>query len=79
MNYSQRPGMVRVDFFKPSGKWKETVAMDMSGVYDFDLIHDAVRTALRNNFGDGVEAFKGLTMVILEPYHKNAHPILMVL
>ena len=32
-NYSDREGSVRIDFFKESGKWSETEAVDMEGFY----------------------------------------------
>ena len=37
-HYSNRPGNVRVDFFKPSGKWYTTVEMNMEDYYDEPLI-----------------------------------------
>lgn len=32
-NYSDNDGSVRIDFFRPSGKWITTEAVDMQGFY----------------------------------------------
>jgi hypothetical protein len=81
-NYSENPGMVRVDYFKPSGKWYMTEAIDMSPAWDTPDIFDAVRHSLNyawvaNHNGRG-DAWHQFTVVILEPYHKNAYPIMIV-
>ena len=74
-HYSNNPGMVRVDYFKASGKWYMTEAVDMSNYWDGSLfIHDAVRLALQH---EGLWK-PHFTMVILEPYHENAYPIMFV-
>ena len=33
-HYNDNPGVVRVDYFKPSGKWYMTEAHDMSDYWD---------------------------------------------
>lgn len=51
-HFSLNPGHVRVDQFKPGGKWYQTFQIDMSNYYDGrpgepgSLIHDAVRAAI---------------------------------
>lgn len=72
-NYSDNPGMVRVDYFKESGKWYMTDAVDMSLVYDYTSIHAAVEAAIIEHRG----ALPHFNIVVLEPYHKNAHPVMI--
>lgn len=73
-NYSDNPNMVRVDYFKPSGKWYMTEAHNMGDFYNEPFVHDAVRKALERD-GRWLPHF---TIVVLEPYHKNAYPVMFV-
>lgn len=73
-HYTDNPGMVRVDYFKPSGKWYMTEAHDMSDYYNDPDIHRAIEAMLER---DG-RNLKHFTRVILEPYHQNACPIMLV-
>ena len=83
-HYSENPGMVRVDYFRPSGKWYMTEAVDMSDDWDEPFIHDAVALALGRHWvksHGGVERrdrWQQFTVVVLEPYHRNAYPIMLV-
>lgn len=73
-NYSDNPGMVRVDFFKESGKWYMTESINMSAFYNHGIIpHDAVEAALE---AEG-RNLKHFTRVVLEPYHKAAYPVML--
>lgn len=72
-HYANNPGMVRVDYFKPSGKWYMTEAHDMSGYYNEPDIFLAVEKALR----DAGRWKPHFTIVVMEPYHKNAYPIMI--
>ena len=72
MGYSNNEASVRVDFFKPSGKWYATEAVVWTGEYHDQLIHDAFAQSLRDALG---EAYSGMDAVCLEPYHEHAHPI----
>lgn len=75
MGYSENPGMVRVDFFKPGGKWYMTEELDMSDFWDFGIIpHDAVVAALEAK-GRNLKHF---TRVVLKPYHRSAYPVMLV-
>lgn len=74
-NYSENPGMVRVDYFKTSGKWYMTEACDMSEFWDHGISpHDAIEAALRKSR----RWLPHFTMVVLEPYHKSAYPVMFV-
>jgi hypothetical protein len=79
MGYSSDEQMVRVDFFKPSGKWVATEAMRWHS-YRGD-IHTAFEESLRAEFpwndGSGKIRYGGLTAVCLAPYHEHSHPIMM--
>jgi hypothetical protein len=80
MNYSNDDSMVRVDFFKPSGKWYETVAVKFVCYWSSDkpggmLVEDAFVKSLELCMGDRL---KGMTAVCLEPYHEHTHPLMVV-
>lgn len=75
MNYSDDERMVRVDFFKESGKWYTTIAMKWTGGYTDRLIHDAFAQSLRDHFKDNPNRLKDMDAVCLHPYHTHAHPI----
>jgi hypothetical protein len=79
VNYSDRPSMVRVDFFKADEhgrprKWYATEAVHF-GPYDGVLIHDAFRGSLERHLGG---RYRGMVAFCPEPYHVNAHPIVTV-
>jgi hypothetical protein len=73
MGYSEDEAMVRVDFFKPSGKWYTTEAIKWTGAWkDGTLIHDEFAKSLRDGLGNRL---KEMDAICLEPYHQNEHPI----
>jgi len=76
MGYHQNDSMVRVDIFRPSGKWYETIAIDMEEFYDHSYAKDAVEIATVKK--RGAPLVPGWIYVCTEPYHKNAHPILLI-
>lgn len=73
MNYSRKSNQVRVDFFKESGKWYDTVKMEWLHYGKETLIHDAFLLSLRARF----TGYQGMTAVCLEPYHEHAHPLMI--
>jgi len=73
-HYNDNPGMVKVDYYKPGGKWYMTEAHDMSDFYNEPDIHKAVREMLAR---DG-RLLTHFTIVVDEPYHKNAYPVMLV-
>lgn len=74
-HYSNNPAMVRVDFFKESGKWYTTEQMEMLGGWDKEtLVHDVFIKALGRAFPEHYHEF---TAVCLEPYHENAYPLMV--
>ncbi len=73
MGYSADESMVRVDFFKPSGKWYTTEAVRWTGGYKGD-IHSAFAESLRNHLKGRLS---DTDAVCLEPYHELSHPLCM--
>lgn len=79
MGYTTDSGMVRVDFFKPSGKWYMTEAIDMSETYNDWDTHKCVRLALdESRAGLGPGWWRHFTVVVLKPYSQYAYPIMIV-
>ena len=87
MAFTTKSGYVRVDIFKPSGKWYHTAAVDMSEHYRDDDIHNALYLACSEEHLKGLSGQWGLTtgprskleegwlLVCLEPYHEHSYPI----
>jgi hypothetical protein len=81
-HYSDNPNSVRVDFFKPSGKWYTTEAVKWTGMWrgEDQLIHDAFKQSLRDHFlddGKPTNRLNGMTAVCLDPYHELSHPLMI--
>lgn len=74
MNYSNDESMVRVDFFKPSGKWYTTEAVKWTGGYRDVHIIDAFKASLREHLEGRLS---DMDAVCLEPYHEHQHPIML--
>jgi hypothetical protein len=80
MGYSEDEGMVRVDFFKETGKWYTTEAVKWTGGYDCLDIHTAFEKSLRDHFTKTgkVSRLTGMTAVCLNPYHEHSHPLMTI-
>lgn len=74
MGYSSDPASVRVDFFRPSGKWYTTEAVYWVGWKKENPIHEAFAKSLQEHLGSRLD---GMTAVCLHPYHELAHPIML--
>jgi len=74
MGYTTDDSRVRVDFFKPSGKWYMSEEINWY-IYRGD-IHSVFSQLLNEQFGKGLD---GLTAVCLEPNHEFAHPLMKVM
>jgi hypothetical protein len=72
MHYSIHPDHVRVDFFKPSGKWYTTEEVPWTGDYAEGLIHEEFAKSLRDHLGSRLS---DMDAVCLDPYHIHSHPI----
>jgi hypothetical protein len=79
MGYTDDESMVRVDFFKESGKWYTTEAVRWTGEWGGNsVIHEEFAKSLRDHFSKDVGSEKRLSemdAICLYPYHKNKHPI----
>lgn len=76
MGYSEAEDSVRVDFFKDTGKWYETLGIKWTGGYRNCDIREALLKSVRDHFG-GNRRLSGMTIVCLEPYHEHSHPIMI--
>lgn len=72
-HYSENPNMCRVDFFKESGKWYATEAIDFASVGY--ALHPAV--ALEKALAKQLSGrFAGMWAVCLEPYVEHPFPVM---
>ena len=75
MHYSDKPNSVRVDFFKKSGKWYTTEAIELPpNFYHEPTLHENFIKVLVEHLEGRL---KGMTAVCLEIYHKHNHPIMV--
>ncbi len=73
-HFAYNPGSVRVDEFKPSGKWYQTIVIDMTDQYLNPSIHDAVMDCLVDR---QIKLEPGWRYVCIKPYHQYAHPVML--
>lgn len=76
-NYSDDPAMVRVDFWKASGKWYTTEAVKWTAGWARDscAIYEGFAKSLRDHFKDDPSKLSNMDATCLEPYHELSHPI----
>lgn len=71
--------IVKIYFFRPSGKWHETHSMAwIKDGYLMKDIYEAFALSLRARFmpySVTLQTLKDLDVICFEPYHKNAHPV----
>lgn len=80
MGYTVSESSVRVDIFKPSGKWHTTLSIDMNDVYDEDFVGIALKKCLeKTNWkpAENKDFSNGWFAVCLEPYNRNAFPFIV--
>ncbi len=72
-NFSVNPHDVRVDVFRSSqsGKWYQTVTLDMSKVYWETDLRVSLSRLWREQYGN---MNAGMWAVCLDPYHQHSHP-----
>lgn len=71
MGYSENSAMVRVDFFKESGKWYTTEAVEWVGSYEEDIMRGFAQSLVNHLKG----RLSDMDAVCLHPYHKYEYPI----
>jgi hypothetical protein len=74
MGYAISDSVVRADRFKPSGKWYDSIALEMGDFFERNGIHEAIKAAMLRQ---GVALEKDWSLVVLDPYHKHSHPIML--
>lgn len=78
-NYSNNPGHVRVEFFKPGGKWYMTEEWDMSAFYNYKHTPiDAVEAMIKDAGTRGNQLLRQFIVVVPDPYHVRAYPVCLV-
>jgi len=88
MGYTTDDSYVRVDFFKPSGKWYTTEAVKWTGPYEGDIIASfakslfdhlserATQPGLQHQNHRSLR-LEGTVAVCLEPYHSHSFPLML--
>ena len=74
MNFSENTSDVRADRFRESGKWYDTFAIDMTGLYNHLDPAQAVKVALTKK---GIVLATGWMIVVLYPYHEHSYPVMI--
>lgn len=74
MGYTTDNSMVRVDFFKPSGKWYTTEAIRWTGGYYNDNLIESFAKSLRDSLGSRLS---DMDAVCLEPYRDIGYPLMI--
>lgn len=78
-HYSENPGMVRVDYWKPSGKWYMTEAIDMSDYWGLPDLFKAIELSLDESRPTREPGWwRQFTVTVSEPYHEKAYPVMFV-
>ena len=82
MGYCEDPDMVRVDTYKPGGKWSQTVAIKWftwpGQIPGGKLIHDAFREALlADTHCKKLLEQDYYIFSCVHPYHEFEHPIML--
>jgi|WetSurMetagenome_2_1015567.scaffolds.fasta_scaffold107942_3 hypothetical protein len=82
MGYTENDSMVRVDFFKPSGKWYNTEAIKWDRYYSIDpktgeleFPAQTLRRCLDEQLGNRLSE---MIAVCLDPYCENSYPIMLM-
>lgn len=92
-NYSKNPSHVRLDRFKPNGKWYDTFELDMGvtfdlgdreiSLYNTTIPHYGIVLAMaKDNFLAKYTHYAEVIntdwiWVVLDPYHVASYPILL--
>ena len=76
MNYSDNPAHCLVTRFKRSGKYYDQFQIDMSDYWDELNIYDAIKKAITDT--NHYKIREEWIYVCLEPYHRNAYPVMIV-
>jgi hypothetical protein len=73
MGFSTEENHVRIDIFKPGGKWMDTeVIVFRSWGEKYGSVQECTELATDQALKG---RYNGMRIVCLEPYHENAHPV----
>lgn len=77
-HYSNDPSMVRVDFFKETGKWYTTEAIKWdtyrTDMENFEMLPEILARCINQQIGDRLNE---MVAVCLEPYHEHSYPVMI--
>lgn len=81
MGFATEDHMVRVDLWKDSGKWYDTVALKWDRYETkkdnaVELIHETFRRCFKEQF---FNHYMGMRATCLEPYHEHSHPLSIII
>jgi len=74
VGFCEDEDMVRVDFFRPGGKWYTTEAVRWLYYDDGMTVMETFKLSLKKHLNGRLD---GMTAVCLEPYHVNAYPVMV--
>jgi len=80
IHYSNDSSMVRIDFFRTSGKWHCTESIKWDRYHSKDkegnieLIHETFKRCLREQLGGRLSE---MIAVCLDPHHEHSHPLMV--
>lgn len=87
MGYTTDDSYVRVDFFKPSGKWYTTEAVKWTGGYSDCQLINAFAKSLKDHLSERVTQpglprhtglrLSGMIAICLSPYHEHEVPLMI--
>lgn len=78
MHYSENPGMCRFEFFKDTGKWYMTEAIDMSDYYtEMRPVEGVLKAWIKRCKDLNVEPHNNFNIVVSDPYHFAPYPVML--
>jgi len=81
MGYTTDSRHVRVDRFKESGKWYDTLEVVIPDeYYDHWNIFQALEMSINEQYGENYVVGwtnQGGSFVCIDPYHEHSHPVML--
>jgi len=77
MGFTEDETVVRVDFFKESGKWYVTEAVKWTGEWESkkQLLQDSFTQSLRDHFQNNPQRLSEMDAICIHPYFEYSFPI----
>lgn len=73
-HYHNLPDYVRVDFFKPSGKWYTTESVKWLEYMNNDIV-ETFKESLREHFKQTPNRLSEMSAICLHPYSRYPYPV----